>query len=55
MYTSLKKLYKSLMFPKVEGMNALTMNEIDEMDSLFFYELMNEDDEEEGQYLSDVW
>lgn len=57
-YTSLKSLYKSLMFPKNPHAQRWTLDEIDQMDHLFFYELMEfEQDhpQEEEVYLSDVW
>ena len=53
-----------MMFPKKEGARMWTITEIDQMDSHFFYELLNEidlleDHEEVSQqkevYLSQVW
>ncbi|WP_099157269.1 hypothetical protein [Virgibacillus ndiopensis] len=64
LYTSLKRLYKKLMFPEptplangqvVKG-REWTMAEIDQLDVHFFYELLGEDSESErDQYLSDIW
>lgn len=58
MYTSLKFLYKSMMFPQQPHAPKWSLSEIDEMDVHFFSELM---DSEEGPapdkevYLSDIW
>lgn len=60
LYASLKSLYKQLMFPR-NGGRQWTMAEIDQLDVRFFYELLNEleDDLEQPQehevYLSEVW
>lgn len=58
LYTSLKSLYRQLMFPK-NGAPRWTMSEIDQMDVHFFYELLEELEHDKTQekevYLSDVW
>lgn len=66
MYTSLKVLYKKLMFPKGNSAGKWTLAEIDELDVHFFYELMDEFDlleehenkqvpQEKEVYLSEIW
>ncbi|MDN4609120.1 hypothetical protein [Sporosarcina highlanderae] len=65
-YTSLKQLYKQMMFPKVDFLpdgrmitkREWTMTEIDQLDVHFFSELMEVDDDapqEQEVYLSSVW
>lgn len=57
-YTSLKKLYKNMMFPKQPHAPKWTMTEIDQLDVHFFYELMEVDEDvshEKEVYLSEIW
>lgn len=56
-YTSLKQLYKSMMFPTNPNAPKYSLTEIDSFDSHFFTELMNLDEpvQEEEVYLSDIW
>ena len=54
--TSLKNLYKTLMFPKSPYATKWTMAEIDEMDVHFFYDLMDGTEETEvKRYINDVF
>lgn len=61
-YTSLKALYKSMMFPK-GNIQRWTMAEIDQLDVHFFYEIMDEFEQleelskepEKEVYLSEIW
>lgn len=61
LYTSLKSLYKSMMFPKNPHMRKWTMAEIDQLDVHFFNELLDEFEtlngpqEEKEVYLSQIW
>jgi len=50
-YTSLKSLYKKLMFAE----NRWSMKEIDEMDMHFFHELIKSEKEEQTVYIDQVW
>jgi hypothetical protein len=54
-YTSLKQLYKKLMFPESPYAPKWTMAEIDQLDVHFFNELMGTEKYEPDVYLSDVW
>ncbi|WP_026908956.1 hypothetical protein [Paucisalibacillus globulus] len=65
-YTSLKQLYKNMMFPKIETLpdgriikkREWTMAEIDQLDVHFFSELMDTEEpvpQEQEVYLSDIW
>jgi hypothetical protein len=56
-YTSLKSLYKQMMFPKNPYAPKWTMAQIDEMDVHFFNDLMNTEEQmyEKEVYLSEVW
>lgn len=57
-YTSLKQLYRNMMFPKEPHAPKWTMTEIDQLDVHFFSELMEvvEDAPREQEvYLSDIW
>jgi len=56
--TSLKQLYRKMMFPKEPHAPKWTMTEIDQLDVHFFSELMEvvEDAPQEKEvYLSDIW
>lgn len=53
-YTSLKSLYKKMMFPQQQA-HKWTLSEIDQLDVHFFQELMDVEEEEKEVYLSDVW
>lgn len=58
MYTSLKSLYKQMMFPSNPYVRQWTIAEIDQLDVHFFNELMSEIDEqpqEKEVYLSEIW
>jgi hypothetical protein len=58
MYTSLKRLYKNLIFPKHPNAPKWTMAELDSVDVHFFYDLFDVEEkpqEEEEIYLSDIW
>lgn len=56
-YTSLKRLYKKLMFPQHPQAQKWTQTEIDQLDVHFFHELMDLDEQpqEREVYLSDMW
>ena len=54
-YTSLKALYKKLMFPQQQYTQKWTLAEIDQLDVHFFEELMSMDQIEKEVYLSEVW
>ncbi|QGH35131.1 hypothetical protein GI584_14235 [Gracilibacillus salitolerans] len=54
-YTSLKQLYKKLMFPENRYAHKWTLAEIDQLDVHFFEELMCTEKYEPEVYLSDVW
>lgn len=57
-YTSLKLLYRNMMFPKEPHAPKWTMTEIDQLDVHFFSELMEVVDDapqEKEVYLADVW
>lgn len=56
-YTSLKQLYKNMMFPNKKNTPKWTMTEIDQLDVHFFYDLFEQDDtpQEQEVYLSDIW
>jgi hypothetical protein len=56
-YTSLKKLYRNLMFPKQPNTPKWTMADLDSVDVHFFYDLFDVDEtpQEEEVYLSDIW
>lgn len=57
-YTSLKQLYRNMMFPKQPHAPKWTMTEIDQLDVHFFNELMEVDDyapQDQEVYLSDIW
>lgn len=58
MYTSLKDLYKSLMFPQNPHAPKWTMSQIDEMDVHFFSDLLEDNQNKPAEkevYLSDIW
>jgi len=59
LYTSLKSLYKNMMFPKNPYAPKWTLAEIDQLDVHFFNELMGFESEDQPQqeevYLSDIW
>lgn len=54
-YTSLLRLYKRLMFPN--NQTGWTMSQIDEMDVHLFDDLMalDETEQEQDVYLSEIW
>lgn len=57
-YTSLKKFYKSLMFPNDPNARKWTLAEIDQLDVHFFFELIETEDpqlQEKDVYLADIW
>jgi hypothetical protein len=55
-YTSLKQMYKSLMFPKHEHSPKWTMADIDSVDVHFFNDLFDaKEPPQEEVYLSDIW
>ena len=57
-YTSLKKFYKSLMFPNDPNARKWTLAELDQLDVHFFFELIETEDtlpQERDVYLSDIW
>lgn len=49
-YTSLKQMYKDLMFKQ-----GWTLNEIDQFDVHFFSEVMDTQEPEKEVYLSQIW
>lgn len=55
MFTSLKTLYKDLMFPKNPHAPKWTMSQVDEMDVHFFSDLLDTQSAEKEVYLSDIW
>ncbi|ONK21230.1 hypothetical protein BLX87_23170 [Bacillus sp. VT-16-64] len=58
MYTSLKILYKNMMFPQNPDARKWTMTEIDQLDVHFFHDLMDfehQQPQEKEVYLSDIW
>lgn len=58
LYTSLKQLYKNMMFPKQAESLKWTMTEIDQLDVHFFYDLLETEDAEPQEnevYLSELW
>ncbi|MBB6451982.1 hypothetical protein HNQ94_000403 [Salirhabdus euzebyi] len=56
-YTSLKSLYKQMMFPPNPHTPKWTLAEIDQLDVHFFSELLDAEGhvQEKDQYLSEVW
>jgi len=56
MYTSLKRLYKQLMFPQSPNARKWSMNEVDELDIHFFSDLLSEQSKPEvKEYINDVF
>ncbi|MGD6781323.1 hypothetical protein ACQCT3_17975 [Sutcliffiella horikoshii] len=55
MYTSLKELYRGLMFPKNPHAPKWTMSQIDEMDVHFFSDLLENKPAKKEVFLSDIW
>lgn len=64
-YTSLKALYRSMIFPSQPYSKQWSITEIDELDVNFFFELMSESEQldeliqrqkpQEEVYLSEIW
>lgn len=60
-YTSLKFLYRQMMFPKEPHAPKWTMAEIDQLDVHFFYDLLDLEEgeapqsQEEDVYLAAIW
>lgn len=57
-YTSLKRFYRSLMFPENPNARKWTLAEIDQLDVHFFFELIETEDpqpQEKDVYLADIW
>ena len=54
-YTSLKQLYKDMMFPKKPGAPKWTMAEIDQLDVHFFSELLEAKEPVVKRYINEVF